>query len=116
MAVMVVVVVVKDRYFHIVNPLLDTDAKLGIIAAGSLKLLIPFFAIAPGVAAYYLFQQKMPDRTVSPDAVFPELVKLVIPVGYGLIGIIGAGLIGAILSSIDSMMNLKYNMLILLLE
>lgn len=83
----------------------DTDAKLGIVAAGFLKLLIPFFAIAPGVAAYYLFQQKMPDQTVSPDAVFPELVKLVIPVGYGLIGIIGAGLIGAILSSIDSMMN-----------
>lgn len=83
----------------------DSEAKLGIIAAGSLKLLIPFFAIAPGVAAYYLFQQRMPDRTISPDAVFPELVKLVIPVGYGLIGIIGAGLIGAILSSIDSMMN-----------
>jgi solute:Na+ symporter, SSS family len=83
----------------------DSDAKLGIVAAGFLKLLIPFFAIAPGVAAYYLFQQKMPDRTISPDAVFPELVKLVIPVGYGLIGIIGAGLIGAILSSIDSMMN-----------
>jgi solute:Na+ symporter, SSS family len=83
----------------------DSEAKLGIIAAGSLKLLIPFFAIAPGVAAYYLFQQRMPDRTIAPDAVFPELVKLVIPVGYGLIGIIGAGLIGAILSSIDSMMN-----------
>ncbi|NQV28505.1 MAG: sodium/solute symporter [Rhodopirellula sp.] len=83
----------------------DSDAKLGIVAAGFLKLLIPFFAIAPGVAAYYLFQQRLPDRTVSPDAVFPELVKLVIPLGYGLIGIIGAGLIGAILSSIDSMMN-----------
>jgi len=83
----------------------DTDAKLGIIAAGFLKLLIPFFAIAPGVAAFYLFREKMPDRTVAPDAVFPELVKFVIPAGYGLVGIIGAGLIGAILSSIDSMMN-----------
>ena len=83
----------------------DTDAKLGIIAAGFLKLLIPFFAIAPGVAAYYLFREKMPDRTISPDAVFPELVMYVIPAGYGLVGIIGAGLIGAILSSIDSMMN-----------
>jgi SSS family solute:Na+ symporter len=83
----------------------DTDAKLGIIAAGFLKLLIPFFAIAPGVAAFYLFREKMPDRTIDPDAVFPELVKYVIPAGYGLIGLIGAGLIGAILSSIDSMMN-----------
>jgi len=83
----------------------DTDAKLGIVAAGFLKLLIPFFAIAPGVAAYYLFQKRLPGQTVAPDTVFPELVGLVIPVGYGLIGIIGAGLIGAILSSIDSMMN-----------
>ena len=83
----------------------DADARLGIISAGFLKLLIPFFAIAPGVAAFYLFRRDMPDRTVSPDAVFPELVRLVIPAGYGLIGIIGAGLIGAILSSIDSMMN-----------
>ena len=32
-------------------------------------------------------------------------MKLVVPVGYGLVGIITAGLIGAILSSIDSMMN-----------
>ena len=83
----------------------DTDAKLGIIAAGFLKLLIPFFAIAPGVAAYYLFRREMPGESVAPDAVFPRLVQLVIPAGYGLIGIIGAGLIGAILSSIDSMMN-----------
>jgi SSS family solute:Na+ symporter len=83
----------------------DSDANLGIIAAGFLKLLIPFFAIAPGVAAFYLFREKMPDRTISPDAVFPELVMYVIPAGYGLVGIIGAGLIGAILSSIDSMMN-----------
>jgi len=83
----------------------DSDANLGIIAAGFLKLLIPFFAIAPGVAAFYLFRDKMPDRTISPDAVFPELVMYVIPAGYGLVGIIGAGLIGAILSSIDSMMN-----------
>ena len=83
----------------------DTDAKLGIVAAGFLKLLIPFFAIAPGVAAYYLFKQELPGQKVAPDAVFPTLVQLVIPAGYGLIGIIGAGLIGAILSSIDSMMN-----------
>ena len=83
----------------------DTDARLGIIAAGFLKLLIPFFAIAPGVAAAYLFRREMPGRDIAPDAVFPELVNYVIPAGYGLVGIIGAGLIGAILSSIDSMMN-----------
>jgi solute:Na+ symporter, SSS family len=83
----------------------DSDARLGIVAAGFLKLLIPFFAIGTGVAAFYLFDQKLPDRKVASDAAFSEVVKLVIPAGYGLIGLISAGLIGAILSSIDSMMN-----------
>jgi SSS family solute:Na+ symporter len=81
----------------------DAEARLGIVAAGFLKLLIPFFAIGTGVAAYYLFQSENLD--VAPDAAFPELVKLVIPIGSGIIGLISAGLIGAILSSIDSMMN-----------
>jgi len=83
----------------------DSEARLGIVAAGFLKLLIPFFSIGTGVAAFYLFQTKLAGRTIAPDTVFPELVKLVIPAGFGLIGIIAAGLIGAILSSIDSMMN-----------
>jgi len=81
----------------------DSEARLGIVAAGFLKLLIPFFAIGTGVAAYYLFQSE--SHTVDPDAAFPELVKLVIPIGTGIVGLIAAGLIGAILSSIDSMMN-----------
>ncbi|MCH7688349.1 MAG: transporter, partial [Planctomycetes bacterium] len=36
----------------------DSEARLGIVAAGFLKLLIPFFAIGTGVAAYYLFQSE----------------------------------------------------------
>ena len=83
-----------------------SDARLGIVAAGFLKLLIPFFSIASGVAAYYLFQSELPDRSVAPDTAFTELIVLVIqPLGFGLIGVISAGAVGAILSSIDSMMN-----------
>ena len=83
----------------------DQEARLGIVAAGFLKMLIPFFAIGAGVAAFYLFKKKLPDQAVDPDTAFSELVKLVIPLGSGIIGLISAGLIGAILSSIDSMMN-----------
>ena len=83
----------------------DTEARLGIIAAGFLKLLIPFFAIAAGVAAFYLFRQRLPDRAIAPDTAFTEVVRLVVPAGFGIVGLISAGLIGAILSSIDSMMN-----------
>ena len=83
----------------------DLEARWGIIVAGFLKLLIPFFAIGTGVAAFYLFQTRLPDRTIAPDTAFTELVKLVIPLGTGVVGLIMAGVIGAILSSIDSMMN-----------
>ena len=83
-----------------------SDARLGIVTAGFLKLLIPFFSIASGVAAFYLFQSELPDRSVAPDTAFTELIVLVIqPLGFGLIGVISAGAVGAILSSIDSMMN-----------
>ncbi len=83
----------------------DDDARRGIVAAGFLKLLIPFTSIGGGIAAYYLFQQRMPGVAIDSDAAFTEVVKLVIPPGLGIMGFIAAGLIGAILSSIDSMMN-----------
>ncbi|QDU82713.1 Sodium/glucose cotransporter [Polystyrenella longa] len=83
----------------------DIEARTGIVAAGFLKLLIPFFAIGTGIAAYYLFQIKQPDEHVVSDIAFTKLMDLVVPAGYGLFGLIAAGLIGAILSSIDSMMN-----------
>lgn len=84
----------------------DAEARRGIVAAGVLKLLIPFFSIAAGVAAYYLLAQRFPGRSIDQDIVFPELTKLLVaPLGSGLVGLVAAGLIGAILSSIDSMMN-----------
>jgi SSS family solute:Na+ symporter len=82
----------------------DKEARLGIIVAGFFKLLIPFMSIGAGIAAFYLFQMR--GMNVTQDAAFTELMKLLVaPVGYGLVGIVAAGLIGAILSSLDSMMN-----------
>jgi len=82
----------------------DREARYGIIFAGFLKLLIPFFSIGAGIAAFYLLPQR--GLEVAPDAVFTTLLtELLAPIGFGLIGIVAAGLIGAILSSVDSMMN-----------
>ena len=82
----------------------DRDARLGIIVAGFFKLLIPFFSIGTGIAAFYLFGQR--GMVVAQDAVFTTLLtELVAPIGWGLLGLISAGMIGAILSSLDSMMN-----------
>lgn len=82
----------------------DRAARTGIIAAGFLKLLIPFYSVGAGIAAYYLLAKREMD--VAPDAVFTTLLaELVAPIGFGMLGIVAAGLMGAILSSIDSMMN-----------
>lgn len=82
----------------------DREARTGIITAGFFKLLIPFFSIGTGIAAYYLFQKK--GMTVASDDVFITLLtQYVQPIGYGVVGLVAAGLIGAILSSVDSMLN-----------
>jgi SSS family solute:Na+ symporter len=85
----------------------DKEARMGIITAGFLKLLIPFISIGTGIAAYYVFASKMPGVQVDGDTAFPLLLREVVaPAGIaGLVGLVAAGLIGAILSSVDSMMN-----------
>ena len=91
----------------------DTEARAGIISAGFLKLTIPFFSIATGVCAYYLMMNEATGEAaramvndIAPDTIFPKLVtRFISPIGFGLVGLIAAGVIGAILSSIDSMMN-----------
>ena len=83
----------------------DRDAQLGAIAAGFLKLTIPFFSIAAGVAAAYLFRDRYGVAAVKPDDAFMMLLGKVVPSGYGLLGLILAGFTGAIFSSIYSMLN-----------
>lgn len=80
------------------------EAKLGIVVAGFLKLLIPFMSIGAGVAAFYLFRAR--GIEAQQDAVFITLLKSMVgPIGFGLVGIVAAGVVGAILSSVDSMLN-----------
>ncbi len=84
----------------------DREARIGIIGAGFFKLLIPFISIGTGIAAYYLFLERMPGVAVDGDTAFPLLMReIVAKAGAGLVGLVAAGLIGAILSSVDSMMN-----------
>lgn len=83
----------------------DDDARKGIIVSGMLKLLIPFFSIATGIAAYYLFKARFGEFDFNSDNTFLKLVETVIPVGTGLTGMILAGLTAATFSSVDSMMN-----------
>ncbi len=81
------------------------EARLGIIASGFLKLTVPFFSILTGVAAYHIWNHDGLVSAIDPDEAFSKLVIMIVPAGYGLIGFILAGLLGAIFSSIDSMLH-----------
>lgn len=86
------------------------DGRTGIIAAGFFKLLIPFMTFAAGMAAAHLITAgalpELPEQREGVphnDMVFPVMMKTLLPTG--LVGLALAGLIGAILSTVDSMMN-----------
>lgn len=74
------------------------DARLGAMLAGYLKFLPFFIMLLPGAMAITL----LPDLE-NPDMVFPMMVLEFLPVG--VVGLVFAGLIAAILSSIDSTLN-----------
>jgi SSS family solute:Na+ symporter len=78
------------------------DGRMGIITAGFFKLLIPFLCIVPGMAAGYILTI---DAETQSDTAFAGLTRALVPAGYGLVGLVMAGLVGGILSTIDSMMN-----------
>src|SRR5262245_32270535 len=80
----------------------DWDARLGTITAGFFKLLIPFLCIVPGMAAAYILAI---DPATESDTAFAGLTRTLLPAGYGLVGLVMAGLVAGILSTIDSMMN-----------
>lgn len=80
----------------------DWDARMGTIAAGFFKLLIPFLCIVPGMAAGYILAI---DPDTESDTAFAGLTRELLPAGYGLVGVVMAGLVAGILSTIDSMMN-----------
>ena len=73
-------------------------ARWGAMLAGFLKVLPLFIMVIPGAMAIQLF----PGLT-NPDLVFPTAVVNVLPVG--MIGLVLAGLIAAIMSSVDSTLN-----------
>jgi SSS family solute:Na+ symporter len=79
----------------------EWDARAGIIFAGFLGIFLTLAVCFPGVIAYRLF----PDLE-NPDQAYPRIVShLIGPLGYGIRGLVFAGLIGAIMSTIDSLVN-----------
>tara|TARA_R110000868_G_scaffold131702_2_gene341945 strand:- start:69636 stop:71234 length:1599 start_codon:yes stop_codon:yes gene_type:complete len=76
------------------------EAQKGLLITGLFKILIPLIIVLPGVICYYYFQDTYFDQQ---DTVYPQLVKKVLPVW--LIGFFAAVIMGAVLSTFNSVLN-----------
>jgi len=78
----------------------QSDAQLGPIFAGFLKLLPVFILVFPGVIAYVLFRDIIGTNA---NQAFPVLINQLLPVG--LKGIMAATLLAALMSTIAAALN-----------
>ncbi len=78
------------------------NARRGTIFAGYLKLLPLFIFVIPGVIAYAL-SQRGALQLDTPDQALPTLIGVLLPVG--LRGLVVAGLLAALMSSLSSVFN-----------
>lgn len=75
-----------------------TNAQSGTIFAGYLKILPVFILVLPGIIAFHIS-----GGTVSGDKAYPWLVTHLLP--SGIKGIVVAGLLAALMSSLSAMFN-----------
>lgn len=73
------------------------EAQRGVIFAGFLKLLMPVIIVLPGIAAVVL-----EPNLVKPDQAYPSMMSLL---PTGLLGLVFAALIAAIIASTASKIN-----------
>lgn len=79
-----------------------TEGRRGTIFAGLLKLLPIFLFLIPGIVALALKQQGKLNWD-TPDQAFPALMTTLLP--SGLRGLVAAGLMAALMSSLASVFN-----------
>ena len=70
------------------------NAQLGMLLGGALKIVAVFVLVFPGILAFKL----VPG--IDPDRAYPALIQEVLPIGFS--GIVLAGFIAAIMSTLDS--------------
>lgn len=78
------------------------EAQKGLLFTGVLKILVPLIIVLPGVIGFYYFG----DSYYGPgkqDLVYPALIKQVLPAS--LVGFFAAVVMGAVLSTFNSVLN-----------
>ncbi|WP_375583107.1 solute:sodium symporter family transporter [Cyclobacterium xiamenense] len=76
------------------------EAQKGLLFTGIFKILIPLIIVLPGIIAYYYYKDQYYDNQ---DFIYPVLLMRVMPVG--LLGFFAAVVLGAILSTFNSVLN-----------
>ncbi len=76
------------------------EAQKGLLLTGVLKILMPLVIVLPGLIGFYYFGESLYENQ---DAVYPELVKKVMP--QWMLGFFVAVIVGAILSTFNSALN-----------
>ncbi len=76
------------------------EAQKGLLFTGLLKILIPLVIILPGVIGFYYFGDTLYENQ---DMIYPEIIKKVLPASF--IGIFAAIVMGAVLSTFNSVLN-----------
>lgn len=76
------------------------EAQKGLLFTGMLKILVPIIIVLPGVIGFYYYGDQLYDNQ---DLVYPALVKKVLPLS--LIGFFAAVVLGAVLSTFNSVLN-----------
>ena len=87
---------------HIVQRVLaakdEWNARVGVVCAGFLHIIMPFFFIVPGVIAFKLY-----PNLANSDEAYLILVKQLIPTG--LKGLLLAGMAAALMSHVSAVLN-----------
>lgn len=76
------------------------EAQKGLLLTGMFKILIPLIIVLPGIIAYYYYSDQYYDNQ---DFIYPVLLGRVMPLG--LLGFFAAVVLGAILSTFNSVLN-----------
>jgi solute:Na+ symporter, SSS family len=77
-----------------------SDAQKGVLFAASLKLLIPFIAILPGIVAFELVTEKIENTGL----VYAYLIEFLSSFNSGIEGLVLVILFAAVLSSLNAML------------
>lgn len=77
------------------------EGQKGVLIAAFFKLLGPLVIVLPGVIAFHLFHEELGDANAM--LAYPRLVKHVLP--PALTGLFAAVMVGAILSTFNSVLN-----------